>query len=175
MFRQYLLVLVQSLQETIFITSSISLFDNISVLIPDSIFFYWFQHLLVVMVLFILMVSTHSWPTAGVHFSSTQTYFYEWSKKSTNESTCDILDSGVIENFILANDSFVKALQRLAICRSVNNCLWWKLVSLLLIIFHDNPRVTTVAFFVADFNCSAMNLIFYVYLIVLSRSILMPK
>ena len=40
-----------------------------------------------------------------------------------NPPDCVILESGVIENFILADDSFVKALQRLAICRSVNNSL----------------------------------------------------
>ena len=38
------------------------------------------------------------------------------------------------------------------ICLLLNNNLWGKFVSLSLTIFDDNPKTTSVSFFIEDFN-----------------------
>ena len=60
---------------------------------------------------------------------------------------------------MLADDLFEKALQKIVTCLSVNNSLWGKLPSSLQKALHDNPRVTSVAFFVSGFIYSALKLI----------------
>ena len=56
--------------------------------------------------------------------------FFEFATSDTGQrypSECIILDSWVFDNFILASESFAKALQRLEICVSVNSNLCGKL------------------------------------------------
>ena len=74
-----------------------------------------------------------------------------------------ILETYVIDSFILAaarilrvTKLFADSLRRLAICQSVNDNLLGKLVSSLElpIIFADNLRTTSKAFFVADLSLS---------------------
>ena len=60
----------------------------------------------------------------------------------------------VFENFILADEPFAKALQIFETCVSVNNILCRKLVSSseFLTKFDERFRVTSVPFFISDFN-----------------------
>lgn len=71
----------------------------------------------------------------------------------TNRPDCIILKSSVSNNFMLLDEFFTKALQRLATCSLVINNLWGNYFdcheSYLMIILMSPPAV---AFFVADFN-----------------------
>ena len=60
----------------------------------------------------------------------------------------------VFENFILADEPFAKALQIFETCVSVNNILCRKLFSSseFPIKFDERIRVTSVTFFISDFN-----------------------
>ena len=77
------------------------------------------------------------------------------------------------ENFILVDEAFAKALKILETCASVNNSLCGKLVSSLesLITFDERFKVTSVTFFIPDFNLLSYeleNFIFKVsYLVIL--------
>ena len=73
-----------------------------------------------------------------------------------SSSSCTILDNWDFENFILAYEPFSKALLIFKTCVLVNNSLCGKLVSSLElpIKFDEWIKVTTVPFFIADFNCS---------------------
>ena len=69
-----------------------------------------------------------------------------------NPPDCIILDRKMFDTFSLTKKFFSKALQRLEAYITVNSKLCGKLVSLVPIMFDDNLRVMSVAFFVADFN-----------------------
>ena len=71
-----------------------------------------------------------------------------------NPPDCTIWNSWVFDNFKLADELFAKALSNFETCVSVSNSLYGKLVSLLewLTIFVERCRVTSLPFFVADFN-----------------------
>ena len=65
-----------------------------------------------------------------------------------NPPDCAILENWVFENFILADETFKKALRSLETCVLVNNSLFEKLFSSLesLIIFDERFKVTLVPF-----------------------------
>ena len=65
-----------------------------------------------------------------------------------------ILFHSVFDNFILVEELFAKALRSFETCVLVNNSLFGKLFSLLEspIIFAERLKVTSVPFFIADFN-----------------------
>ena len=65
-----------------------------------------------------------------------------------------MLDSSVLDNFLSADELFVKASQSLKTCLSVNNKLRGKLVSSLesLITLDKRFKFTSVFCFVTDFN-----------------------
>ena len=67
---------------------------------------------------------------------------------------CPILCNWVFESFILADESFAKALRIFKTCLLVNNNLCKKIFSSLEspIIFDERFKVTLVSFFIADFN-----------------------
>ena len=80
---------------------------------------------------------------------------------------CTILESWVLENFILADEPFPKPLQLFRTCVLINN-LWEKLVSSLElpITFDERFEVTSVPFFIPSFNllsCELKNFIFKGY------------
>ena len=81
-------------------------------------------------------------------------FFENVCKPIINAPNCLILDNYVFENFILANELFAKALQISETCVSVNNNLCEKLVSSLElpIRFDERFKVTSVPFFIAEFN-----------------------
>ena len=131
--------------------SSVSLFDIISVIVPDPDapnpnIFLWIHasaaETVVVNPNVINTSSANGWSTFFVNDNPT------FSPRSLPRDFPDYisLDRSVFEHFILADDLFPKALQRLTICLSVNNNLPGKLVSSSPKIFNDNPRVTSVAF-----------------------------
>ena len=85
-----------------------------------------------------------------------------------NYPDCPILCNRVFDNFILADELFAKALQNLQTCVLVNNNLFGKLVSSLElpITFHERIEVTTVSFFVPDYNllsCELDNFTFMLF------------
>ena len=67
-----------------------------------------------------------------------------------------ISGSCVFNDFILTDNFFKKALEWLETCSSLNKHLSGKSVSLVLIIFDDSFKNTSVAFFVADLNLSSL-------------------
>ena len=71
-----------------------------------------------------------------------------------NSPFCTILNNWVFGNFILAEELFVKALRSFGTCMLVNNNLWGKLFSSLEspTILDEIFKVTSVPFFIADFN-----------------------
>ena len=71
-----------------------------------------------------------------------------------NLSNWPILDNCVFDYFILADEPFAKALRNLETCVLVNNSLCEKLFSSLElpITFHERFKVTSVPFFIANFN-----------------------
>ena len=73
---------------------------------------------------------------------------------------CIILDNWVCENYILADEPFAKALWSPESCVLVNNHLLGKLVSSLqlLTLFDKRFKVTSVPFFIPDFNLSSCQL-----------------
>ena len=75
-------------------------------------------------------------------------------KKLKIPPNCIILDNGVFENVILADEAFAKALQIFETCVSVNNNLCGKLVSSLdsQTAFDERFKFTWVPFFIPDFN-----------------------
>ena len=80
---------------------------------------------------------------------------------------CTTLDNWVFENFILPGEPFVKTLRIFETYVSVNNSLCRKLVSSLEfpIKFDKRFKVTSVPFFIADFNllsCELENFLFKV-------------
>ena len=131
--------------------SSVSLFDIISVIVPDpdapnpNIFLWIHASAAETVVVNPNVINTslaNGWSTFFVNDKPT------FSPRSLPRNFPDYisLDRSVFEHFILADDLFPKALQRLTICLSVNNNSPGKLVSLSPNIFDDNPRVTSVAF-----------------------------
>ena len=82
-----------------------------------------------------------------------------------NPAECIISDSFVFKNFVLADDLFAKALERLVACLSVNNSLWGKLVSSLPI--DNNLIVTSVCFLLLILIFSAVKLVTLCFLIFL--------
>ena len=78
-----------------------------------------------------------------------------------------IFDSWVFENLILDDESSAIPLRSLDICVLVNNNLWGKSVSLVVLptTFDERFRVTSVPFFIPDFNllsCESDNVTFKV-------------
>ena len=71
-----------------------------------------------------------------------------------NPTDCTILDNWVFDNFILGDELFAKILRSFETCLSVSNNSCGKLVLSLEspIMFDENLRVTSVAFFDASFN-----------------------
>ena len=65
-----------------------------------------------------------------------------------------ILDNWDFENFILTDEPFAKSLRIFEVYVSVNNSLCGKLISSLqfAIKFHERFQVTSVQFFIPDFN-----------------------
>ena len=77
----------------------------------------------------------------------------------------DHLGSGVLDNFTLADELFEKTLRTHETCLSVNNNLCRKLVlSLELpITFYERSKITSVPFFIFDFDlliCELVNFTF---------------
>lgn len=66
-----------------------------------------------------------------------------------------ILDSWVLDNFVLANEWFAKSLRRVTTCLTVNKNLCQKQLSLLPVIFDDNFKVTSLALLVVGFSLSS--------------------
>ena len=86
-----------------------------------------------------------------------------------------ILDNWIFENFILADESFAKALHIFETCVSVNNNLGGKLVSLEFPIKFDERFKVTFPFFDADFSFLSDewdNFTFKVLYLVIFKSIL---
>ena len=84
-----------------------------------------------------------------------------------NPPNYTILNNGVFENFVLANEAFAKALRIFETCLSVNNNLCGKLVSSLElpIKFDERFKATSAPIFIPDFNllsCELDNFIFKV-------------
>ena len=69
-----------------------------------------------------------------------------------NGPDCIILNSCIFDNFTLTDEFLAKALQRYKTCQSVISESCRKLISKEPVIFDDSSRVTSVEFFVADFN-----------------------
>ena len=71
-----------------------------------------------------------------------------------NSSYCPILCNWAFDNFILAEEQFEKALRSLKTCVLINDSLFEKLFSPLEwpIIFDERFKVTPVPFFIANFN-----------------------
>ena len=82
-----------------------------------------------------------------------------------NHTECIILYNWVVENFILANEPFAKALKTLKTYASVNNNLSEKLVSSLEfpIKFDERPKVTSVQFLIPDFNFLSCELGYFTF------------
>lgn len=116
-----------------FISSS----DIISV-VSDPITFYGFLHLLLKLLLLIRNVPTHFWPTIRVHCSLMAS-----------------LISVMVQEVYFDNELFEKALGRHATCTSVNNNLWEKLVTSLMLIL----QLTLLHFLLLILICSAVKLI----------------
>ena len=76
------------------------------------------------------------------------------SEANRDYPDCTILDKWTFENFILADEPFAKSLHVFETCVLVNNNLCRKQVSSLEfpIKFDERFKVTSVPFFVADFN-----------------------
>ena len=76
------------------------------------------------------------------------------SEAHRNYPDCTILDKWTFENIILADEPFAKSLHIFETCVSVNNNLCRKQVSSLEfpIKFDERFKVTSVPFFLADFN-----------------------
>ena len=77
-----------------------------------------------------------------------------------NPPDCIILDIWVFDNLISADELFAKDLRRFATCLLVNSSSCRKLItsSELPIIFDYNLKTTSVSFFIADFNLTALHL-----------------
>ena len=67
---------------------------------------------------------------------------------------CRLKSNWVFENFILAEELFAKALRSFKICVLVNSNLWGKLMSTL----DESLKVTSVPFFIPDFNLFSYSL-----------------
>ena len=91
-----------------------------------------------------------------------------------NLPDCTVLDSSIFDNFILADELIAKRLRILKICISVNNNLSGKLVSSLetLITFDERFKVTSVPFFIPDFNLLSCELENFTFKLTLSHLIL---
>ena len=76
------------------------------------------------------------------------------SEANRNYPNCTILDNWTFANSILADEPFAKALHMFETCILVNNDLCGKQVSSLEcpILFDERFKVTSVPFFIADFN-----------------------
>ena len=86
-------------------------------------FFYGFLHWLLMLLLSIIMVSTHFSPTESVHSSSMAVQLLLMVQEVRNPPDGIISDRAVFDNFISFDDLFAKALQRLGTCLSANNKL----------------------------------------------------
>ena len=75
---------------------------------------------------------------------------------------CIILDSCIFDTIIFADESFVKALQRIQTSK-FNSKLFVTLVSLVPIIYFDNFRVISVAFVIADFNLPSFKFKYFTF------------
>ena len=71
-----------------------------------------------------------------------------------NPPDCTNLCNWVVDNFILADEPFAKALRSFETCVLVNNNLWGKLSSSSesATVFDEIFKVTSVLFFTEDFN-----------------------
>ena len=72
-----------------------------------------------------------------------------------NPPNCNILDSWVFENFILADEPFARAFQIFETCVLIDNNLWRKLLVSSLILptaFDEKFKVTWIPLFIHDFN-----------------------
>ena len=74
---------------------------------------------------------------------------------------CPLLRNWVFDNFILADEPFAKALQSLKTWLLVDNNLWEKLCSLLESQIDGIFKVSSVSFFIPDFNLLSCKLVFY--------------
>ena len=101
---------------------------------------------------------------ASVHFFKGKPVFKNGSKiLLKNAHDCPILCIWVFDNFIFAEEPFVKALQSLETSVLVDNDFYEKLVSSLElpITFNERFKVTSVPFFIPDLNllsCQLNNL-----------------
>ena len=86
-------------------------------------------------------------------------------KGSRNPPNCNILDSLVFDNFILADELYAKALRRLETCVSVNKNLCGRLASSLEspITFDKRFKVTLVPSFILDFNLLSCNVLSFAF------------
>ena len=97
-----------------------------------------------------------------------------------NPLVCIILCNCIFDSFILADELFTKALQIFATCLLVNNNSCRKLVLPLElpIMFDDNFKVNSFAFFVVDFtllSCEFINFAFTLYWVILYYYYIKPK
>ena len=87
---------------------------------------------------------------AGTFFINGKPTFFNGRRSlPRNPPDCIIFNTSAFDHFSLADELFTKAF-RLKICLLVNNNLYRKLISLVLIIFDDNLKVTSFALFVTD-------------------------
>ena len=125
------------------------------------------------LLLLIIMVSTYlanDWSTFFIN--GKPTFCNGPGSLPRNPPDCIILDSCIFENFMLVDDLFSKALERLTKCLSVNNNLWGKLVSSYLMITLE-PYLLHFLSLILIY--SAVKLITLHYCVVLSHTILIPK
>ena len=85
---------------------------------------------------------------------------------SKNPPDCTILCNWVFDNFILAEEPFAKVLRNIEICVLVNNNVCGKLFSSLEspTTFDENLKVTSVPFFIPDFNLLSCELCLKCYI-----------
>ena len=139
---------------TIFIMSSIFLFDEISVFVPDP------KIILCIPSLAVLTAAVNPYGINPLLIKGVSTIFINGNSTFTNgprslprnPSDSIVLDTWVFDNFMNLNVPFMRTLQRPATCLSVNNELCGKVVSSVPIISDANLIFMPVACFAADFN-----------------------
>ena len=115
-------------------------FDVTSVVDPDPEIFHEFLHLILRLLLSIfVMVSAHFWLTALVHSSSMVNQLF-------------VMVQGVWKRILQIVLFWIVVFWKILCWLPANNNLWEKLVSSSPKIFDDSHKVTSVVYFVADFN-----------------------
>ena len=138
---------------TDFIISFISSFENINVATPDLDIFLWIAT---------SVVDAAVNPTGSktLWANDLTTFFIKGNSsfsngpKSLPKNTpdCTIVCNWVFDNFILADELFGKALQSLETCVLISNNVWGKLLSSFGTTFYQIFKVTSVPFFIPNFN-----------------------